>query len=58
MSLEEDPPPGKIPTIVWAGLAVVVIFLFVVILRVINPPGVGQAPPTPDIVVPSPPPRT
>ncbi len=41
MSLEDDPPPGKIPTIIWAGLAVVVVVLFVVLVRVLNPPGIG-----------------
>lgn len=56
MSLQDDPPPGKIPTIIWVGLAIVVVIIFVVITRVMNPPGIGRGPAPPHIVVPSNPP--
>lgn len=50
---EPNPPPAQVPALVWAGLAVIVVFMFLVVLRMLNPPSMGATPPTPDIGVPS-----
>lgn len=56
MSSQDDeptPPRAQVPALVWAGLAVIVVFLFLVVLRMLNPPSMGATPSTPDIVVPA-----
>jgi hypothetical protein len=58
MSDPREPRPSKpIPLLIWAALGFVLVLGFMVILRVLNPPDIGRAPPTPDIVVPAAPKR-
>lgn len=49
-----EPEPQKpIPLLIWAALGFVLVLGFIVLLRALNPPGVGRTPPTPDIVAPA-----
>ncbi|MES2343493.1 MAG: hypothetical protein V4597_17630 [Pseudomonadota bacterium] len=50
---EPTPPRAQVPALVWAGLAVIAVFLFLVVLRMLNPPTMGATPSIPDIPVPS-----
>lgn len=55
MGEPDDPPPRRpIPLLIWAGLGFVAVIVFAMVLRAMNPAGVGVTPPMPDIVVPGP----
>lgn len=48
-----EPKPQKpIPLLIWAALGFVLVLGFMVLLRALNPPGVGGGPAVPDVVVP------
>lgn len=54
MSDPGEPRPQKpIPLLIWVALGFVLVLGFMLLLRALNPPGVGRGPARPDVVAPA-----